>query len=75
MEAARQNGISQYRFYKSVHENGFERIGKGVYFREDALIDELNKDKVVQLCYESIYRPKRKIRILIFSWNMRRNSR
>ncbi len=41
LEMAKQNGISKYRFYKFIHENGLERIGKGVYSSEGVLIDEL----------------------------------
>ena len=40
-ETARHNGISKYRFYKFIHDNELERIGKGMYSKEDALIDDL----------------------------------
>ncbi len=41
LETARHNGISKYRFYKFIQENGYERIGKGAYSREGVLIDDL----------------------------------
>ena len=40
-EIARRNGVSKYRFYRFVHENELERIGKGMYSKEDVLVDDL----------------------------------
>lgn len=40
-ETARRNGVSKYRFYRFVHENELERIGKGIYSKEDVLVDDL----------------------------------
>ena len=40
-EIARLNGVSKYRFYRFVHENELERIGKGIYSKEDVLVDDL----------------------------------
>lgn len=30
-EIARKNGISKYKFYKYVHENGLEAVSRGIY--------------------------------------------
>lgn len=37
---ARQNDISKYRLYRFIHENEFERIGKGTYSKKDVLVDD-----------------------------------
>ena len=41
LEKARQNGISKYEFYKLIQEDKLERIGHGIYSREEILIDDL----------------------------------
>ncbi|MDO4288732.1 MAG: abortive phage infection protein [Eubacterium sp.] len=40
-EAAEQAGISKFKFYKFIHENELEQVGRGVYMAKDAWIDEL----------------------------------
>lgn len=40
-EIAERAGISKFRFYKYVSENGYERIGHGVYLPANSWIDEL----------------------------------
>ena len=52
-ETARKNGIPKYRFYRFVHENGFERVARGVYSKEDVLIDELFI--ISQRCPEAVF--------------------
>ena len=38
---AKDSGISKFRFYKYVHENGLEQVGRGIYSVPDGLLDEL----------------------------------
>ena len=52
-EIARQNGVSKYSFYKFVHENGLERIGKGIYSKEDVLVDDLFV--ISQRCSKAVF--------------------
>ena len=52
-EIARQNGVSKYSFYKFVHENGLERIGKGIYSKEDVLVDDLYL--ISQRCHKAVF--------------------
>ena len=52
-EIARQNGVSKYSFYKFVHENGLERIGKGIYSQEDVLVDDLFV--ISQRCSKAVF--------------------
>lgn len=40
-EMARQKGVSKYGFYKFIRENELERITRGVYSKDDVLIDDL----------------------------------
>ena len=40
-EIARKNGISKYKFYKYVHENGLEAVSRGIYPTSSDWIDEL----------------------------------
>ena len=54
-EMARQKGVSKYGFYKFIRENELERITRGVYSKDDVLIDDkaVNKPK-----YHVPYREK-----------------
>lgn len=38
---AEKSGISKYKFYKYVHENGLEQISRGIYSFGDNWVDEL----------------------------------
>ena len=40
-EKARRKGVSKYGFYKFIRENELERIARGVYSKEDVLVDDL----------------------------------
>ncbi len=40
-ELAKKNGISKFKFYKFIQENGLEQAKRGVYAARDEWIDEL----------------------------------
>jgi predicted transcriptional regulator of viral defense system len=40
-DIARKSGISKYKFYKFVEENGYEKIRRGMYVAKDEWVDEL----------------------------------
>ena len=40
-EIAEQSGISKFKFYKYVRENGLEPVSRGVYFTGSDWADEL----------------------------------
>lgn len=40
-DAVRRNGISKYKLYKYIEQNGYEKIGRGIYASRDAWIDGL----------------------------------
>ena len=52
-EIARQNGISKYGFYRFIHENELERIAKGIYSKEDILVDDLYV--ISQRCPKAVF--------------------
>lgn len=40
-EIAKKNGISKFKFYKYIQENGLEQVRQGIYTAKDEWIDEL----------------------------------
>lgn len=38
---AKESGVSKFKFYKFVHANDLERVGRGVYTAKEAWVDEL----------------------------------
>lgn len=38
---AKKSGISKFKFYKYVHENGLEQVGHGIYTSGEEWVDEL----------------------------------
>lgn len=40
-EIAEKSGISKFKFYKYVRENGLEQVRRGIYSSADEWIDEL----------------------------------
>lgn len=38
---AEKSGISKFKFYKYVHENGLEQVGHGIYISGEEWVDEL----------------------------------
>lgn len=40
-EIAKKSGISKFQFYKFIHENEYEKVGRGVYISKDEWVDEL----------------------------------
>ena len=53
LEKAKENGISKYSFYKFIRENGIERIGRGIYSKDDTLIDELYL--ISKRCHQAVF--------------------
>lgn len=41
MEMARKSGVSKYKFYRFLRENGYEQISHGMYASKNDWIDEL----------------------------------
>ena len=52
-EKARRKGVSKYGFYKFIRENELERIARGVYSKEDVLVDDLYL--ISQRCHKAVF--------------------
>lgn len=40
-DTVRKNGISKFKLYKYVEQNGYEKVGRGIYASRDAWLDDL----------------------------------
>ena len=48
---AEKSGISKFKFYKYVHENGLEQVGHGIYTSGEEWVDVCASSEMSKSCF------------------------